>query len=1005
MQKNIFESEYNKLNENQKKAVDSIYGPVMIVAGPGTWKTQIIGLRTANIILKTWTNPENILITTFTDAWVVAIKKRLETFLGSEWYKVYVSTIHSFCQDVIKTFPEKFLHYKAWILIDEVDSIELLKNILDEEISKKNIEVLTNDYDKYIYLKDIKNCIQTLKQEWVSFLEFENIILQQEKKYVEELSEIKPTLKKFKKVKLNQEKHIKKLKELNYLYKIYQNRLFLEEKYDFSDMINFVVSVFEIDEELRYHYAEKFQFIMLDEFQDTNNAQNKIIDLILSVWEEQPNILVVWDDDQSIYRFQWANIENMLDFSFKYKDTKVIVLENNYRSTQPILDLCSALIENNAERLTKKISWLQKKLISNNMKLKNIYIKPTLALLNTKDEEKVYLLNEVKQKLQNWIKPEEIAIIVRNNKEVEELSIFFTQNNISVVSKLNTDILKNDYVNFILKYLNCLDNPFTNNEYFIDIVRSSIVWLNQIDIFKFNKDLYNKNYSRKIPLSFYDEFCQIEKSKIDFLDKKNLIAFRDNFEDLRQKLNNTNFLEFFSYFIDKIWVIPYIEKYGNFDDIQDIFSLFNKIKSFLEINPSLKLKDILTKFDLYKIYNYSIPRQILKKPKSWINILTAHGSKWLEYEIVYIPGLYSWNWDWKKISDKLKLPIWIVWIWLQWESQPIEEERRLFFVACSRAKKELHFSFPSQIDNKLKLQSVFLAEVSPYFENIEIKIEDNLFKRFVINELVNNKLLNYSKAEFDYIEEFLQNYKLSPTDLNVFLENPMIFLQNVVFKYPFVDNDATIFWKIYHRVLELFYLKYKENKVLPKVSYLTSTFELLLKKEILSPKSYEKLLEKWIIWLKGFYEIYKNNIREIVALEYNFRSKWLQFENIPLTWKIDKIEIIMQPQTVALVDYKTGKPKSLAEIKWLDNNWNKKPNEWKYFRQLLFYKLLCELDNEFNSKYDIWSLALDFVEGKEGEYKYIEIPYTMEEYEDFKKELLDAWKKISNIEFWKEILK
>jgi len=97
------------------------------------------------------------------------------------------------------------------------------------------------------------------------------------------LSEIKPTLKKFKKVKLNQEKHIKKLKELNYLYKIYQNRLFLEEKYDFSDMINFVVSVFEIDEELRYHYAEKFQFIMLDEFQDTNNAQNKIIDLILSV--------------------------------------------------------------------------------------------------------------------------------------------------------------------------------------------------------------------------------------------------------------------------------------------------------------------------------------------------------------------------------------------------------------------------------------------------------------------------------------------------------------------------------------------------------------------------------------------------------------------------------------------------------------------------------------------------------------------------------------------------
>jgi len=129
-------------------------------------------------------------------------------------------------------------------------------------------------------------------------------------------------------------------------------------------MINFVLEKMKTDEELKHHYAERFQFIMLDEYQDTNDAQNQIIDMILSVSEDTPNIMTVGDDDQSIYRFQGANIENMLDFSTKYSDTKFIVLEHNYRSNQQILDLSSQLIENNNERLSNKITLVNKKLIA-----------------------------------------------------------------------------------------------------------------------------------------------------------------------------------------------------------------------------------------------------------------------------------------------------------------------------------------------------------------------------------------------------------------------------------------------------------------------------------------------------------------------------------------------------------------------------------------------------------------------------------------------------------------
>lgn len=1044
-----FEKEYNKLNDSQKKAVDTIYWPVMVVAGPWTWKTQIIWLRTANIIQKAKVNPNNILITTFTDAWVIAIKKRLEYFLWSEWHKVVVSTIHSFCQDVIRNFPELFLQYKAWTPIDDVDWLEILKKIIDDLVSKKVVITLTNDYDKYLYLRDIKSRISTLKQEWISFNAFEKIIQNQKISFEEELANIKPTLKKYEKTKQDQEKQIAKLTELNLIYEQFNKYLNQNSLYDFNDMINFVLDAFEKNNDLKIHYAEKFQFIMLDEYQDTNNAQNKIIDLILSVssplstetlwkWNEfwWQNILVVWDDDQSIYRFQWANIENMLDFVFKFEEITTVVLENNYRSTQNILDLCTSLIENNNERLSKRVKNIEKKLISSNPKYKDIFIKPTLFTPNTQELENSYLLNEVKKALENGIPHSEIAIIVRNNKEVESLSQFFIENKIPVTSKLNTDILKNEYVIFILKFLHCLNETNYKENYFIDILRNSILWLNQVDIFKFNKDLYNLNYTKKVKLAVFDKFIDIENSEVLYKEKENLIEFKDKFLDLKTKLSELNFMEFFKYFIDSLKIVEYIEKNWSFSDIEDIYTLFNKIKSFFELDNTFTLEKFLSKIDLYNAYNYSISRQILKTPVSWINILTAHSSKWLEYDIVFVPWLYNWNWDNKKVIDKLKLPNWIAWKWLQTEVDPIEEERRLFFVACSRAKKQLFLSFPLSIQNKIKLSSSFLKEIEWYFENYIFEEQDlqSALESSIKNSL-KTSLLNYSDEEFDYIKEFLESYKLSPTDLNVFLEDPLEFLKNVVFKYPFLDNDATIFWKVYHRVLELFYLKYKEKWILENVSYLTSTFKLLLDREVLTPESYEKLLEKWTQWLKGFYELYKNNNRKILHLEYNFRPKWLNFKWIPITWKIDKIEEISSPLTplleergnspsplgegvggwgqqlaffkesIAIVDYKTWRPKSIWEIKWIDKDWNKKPWEWKYFRQLMFYKLLCELDNEFNSKYEIWSLALDFVEWRDSEYKYIEVPYSSEDYEYFLQELLSSREQISNIDFWKEKLK
>lgn len=1024
-----FQKEYDNLNDEQKNAVDNIDWPVMVVAWPWTWKTQIIWLRTANIILKAQIDPENILITTFTDAWVIAIRKRLIKFLWNDAYKVWVSTIHSFCQEVIKTFPEKFLEYKASYPIDEVDFTENLRNILDKLIEDKKIEELTSDYDKYFYLMDIKSRIWNLKQEWVTLFELSNAIKEQEKVYEEELSNIKPKKswelpKKYETSKASFEKHIKKLNELLIIYDEYNKYLRSNSKYDFSDMINFVLEVFKKDEDLRYYYSEKYQYIMLDEYQDTNNPQNTIIDLILqtSVKNSQnPNIMVVWDDDQSIYRFQWANIENMLDFSLKYQDTKFIVLKNNYRSNQAILDLCTNLIENNNERLSKRIPNIKKELISQTGK-KSLN-KPFLYNSITKEEEYSFILWKIKEKIISWIPKSEIAIITRNNREVEEFSNILEQNWIEVSSKQNTNILKNSYVLFLIKFLKVIKDPYDFESDFIDILRSKIVWINQIDVFKITRNLYISNYNKKIKTRFFDYFLDVDSLEIELKNLEKLVEFRNTFIEIKDIFSNSNLLEGLDFLIKKLDFTNFIDLNWTFDDIEDIYTFLNKIKDFTLSYNDFNLDRLLTKVDLFQKYNYSIPRQILKKTRDWVNVLTAHSSKWLEYEIVFIPNLITWNWDNKKIIDKLKLPAWIVWKWLQKEVDSIEEERRLFFVACSRAKEELYLSFSSSNNSKILLKSVFLEEIIWSFEEIKEKYDENIFDLLVKNS-INNNLIEYNEDEFSYIEEFLQNYKLSATDLNLFLEDPLLFLNNVIFKYPFIDNEATIFWKVYHRVLELFYSKYKENWKLEDKSYLTSTFKYLLEKEFLTDNQREKLLEKWIKWLEWFYKTNKNNFKQIAYVEYDFRTKAIFFEWIPLTWKIDKIELSNNwelkidnewwlswsqlaffKESVSLVDYKTWKAKSIWEIKWIDKNWNKKPWEWKYFRQLLFYKLMFELDFSLSSKYQISSLALDFVEWREWIYKFIEVDYENEDLENLKLEILDSWKKINDLDFWREKLK
>ncbi len=1106
MLENLYTEEFSKLNTAQKKVVKQVNWPVMVVAGPWTGKTQIIWMRTANIIQNAWINPENILITTFTEAWVIAIKKRLAKFIWSDAYKVKVATIHSFSQDIITSYPEKFAQFKASSTIDDIESLQVLTDIIDKNIKNNNIEYLFTAFDRYMYLRDIKDRIGKLKWEWVSFSWFEKLISDLRNDYDEKLETLKSNKrirdleKRTNKDSEAYKKHIWKLTELNLIYREYQDYLKQNSLYDFSDMINFTVEALEKDEDLRYDLAEKFQYIMLDEYQDTNNSQNKLIDLILSVWESK-NIMVVWDDDQSIYRFQGANIENMLDFVGTYPDTKFIVLKNNYRSAQSILDLSTDLIENNTQRLVNKLPDLKKELIArrdykdlNNNKY---------FILQDEILEKLFVLEDINKKSLHLASPKgrgiewkkiknaatslplgetewgpTFAIICRSNKEVESWTKFMHLQEVEVESKLKTNILKNKFVGFILDFLRLIENPDFSDEKLLDILRTDIVDIENIDVISMSKELYKKNYSRSwFMLSLWELIKNIDKGPHSFspkgreveqddwkqalyeieLEEKyrsfaKIVEFRELILELNSELGLYWISRLFQKLLDKIGLVEYIETNWTFSDLEDIFTLFNKIKTLNELNPDLSLKELLNKFELHNKYNIWISRQILKKTNSNIEILTAHSSKWLEYDYVYIPGVYGENWESKRVIDKLKLPLWIAWNWLQFagldekqlktleKETQLQEDRRLFFVATTRAKKELIFTRPAGKDNKPYIDSPFILEagIEPHpnplllGEGTEQSFRDLLKKELLWED---EDLVKTSREEINYISEFLETYKLSPTDLNTFLEEPKQFLRNVVFKYPFTGNEFTIFGNVYHKVLEYATMtKITPHSVFPKGREVATLGEMkekfleLLKYQILTAEERERLTKKWLEGLTWYYEVFKANPRTPLAVEYNFKSRDVVFDWVRITGKVDKVEKISNSlntppsppleggtfwqvplfiEDVAVVDYKTWGIKTEGKIKWVDRYWNKKESfeEGKYYRQLLFYKLLAENDPEFSSKFNVTELALDFVEWKNWEYKYVAIIPENDDYKEFKDLVKDSWEKINNLEFWEEVLR
>ncbi|HMO78641.1 MAG TPA: ATP-dependent DNA helicase [Candidatus Paceibacterota bacterium] len=927
-----FDKAYKNLNKEQKKAVDTIEGPVMVIAGPGTGKTTILTLRIANILLKTDMMPENILALTFTNSGVMAMRKKLLDYIGDRAYRVNIFTFHSFAENIIREFSFYFKELEYSKIITDFQKFKIL-----EEIMKENdFPDLQSPNDPFSSLKQIAGALNDLKQEGLSPKDLLSRIPLWEKEMLssDDLYYKKNTgdykkgdLKPSEKDKIDTK--IKKVKQIANFFQIYQDKLKEQNLYDFNDMILSVLLQLQKNKNLRLDLQEKYQYILVDEHQDTNEGQNKIIEFLTDAkhLNKRPNLFTVGDEKQSIYRFQGASLKTFKHFNKIYNDIIYINLLENYRSGQKILDSAHSLIAHTIPESFKLNSNLTKD------QLVKIY-----QFSNYKFEM-LFLAQDISQKIKSGIAPEQIAIIYRSNKEIEDLKELFVKHKVPYTILSKENLLNDKNISNLINLLKLIENPISN-EY---LSRSLFIDFLKFDPYVVTKilkefDVYNRNGKE-----FLSEFI-LKNDKLKEFDN-----FFEKIKDLKVKSKNLNFAEFFKLFLQETGYLSFMLKSNNGQEqILKIDKIFDEIKRQIDSNKNYSLTDFIKFVDYYLKYNLDIKSD---DPEivGGVNLLTAHKSKGLEFEFVYIINSTRSNWEKSRGFSKISLPI-------SSFKGDIDDERRLFYVAMTRAKKELNISFSvTDWQGKEKEKSQFVDEIdddcvekinTKDFENKNLKEVSNFITHFENK----NKILDK-----DYVTNLFLESNLSVTALNNYLECPNKYLFRSLIKIPEDYQPHSVFGNLIHNSLKSFFVEcFKSQKILPKTKLLNFFNQNIINSSLIG-KDFKKYKERGVSVLDQYYDNHHKTFYFNVLTEQRITKNLIldSGKTIILSGILDKIEFIdsLGSGKINIVDYKTGKTFKEKTDKQEKENLK---------RQLVFYALL--LENYKDNNFSINQMYLDFVQ-------------------------------------------
>ena len=951
-----FERSLKKLNESQRNAVEAIEGPVMVLAGPGTGKTEVLSLRIGNILQKTDAKADNILCLTFSNAGVHSMKKRLKGLIGIESEKIEVSTYHSFGMDII-LHSDLNNENKKKALLTEGQKFMLIEKLLS------NKEVAGSYYDdKPLTTTKIKSTIKIInlfKKELIErtdvadFVERSLIILNNTQEF------------QLKKGGLNAGGK-KVLEEINNfgkdfinIYEAYLKLLEEKNRFEFQDMLTDATYLLQCNPEYLRSLQIKYQYILVDEFQDTNIIHLSLIQLLIKD-VENPNIFIVGDDDQTIYRFQGANLKNIEWVTNMIPDIKCILLDTNYRSTDTILKLAFELISKNKFRHSLKI----KALNAGNQSLINVtYQQPVIHSYDTEEQESFAVCSKIKMRINDLKENETIAVLARTNKELLYVQKWLKYFEIPVKDKAERgNLLNTDYGRIFYYSINCINfldkEPQIASDYFCNLLMESR-YTNEL-VYGFL--LYK---SQKTEASFLAWLKDVENIERLTELKKQAIKIYDLF-NLKARTTEWNGL------FSKIEAFVYhLVKLSPTGDMKTALS--SSVHSFL--NNSFE--SVLDWFNYYYHFSLSIDYNDRISVPAKVYVRTIHASKGNEYDYVYIIGVENTNWEDAR-EPVIKVPK-ILNQFIYTEGNDEEDLRRLLYVGLTRAKKEIEISFhrKSSTDKVLNisrlLNNLIKDKVLTLVENENVLMPDILTDKYTLK--LDEETLNLVKSK-------MLEFKISPSSTNAWENCQNKFFFNNICKLPGTPSSAMSFGSMIHKILEDISLsgnyKITRNDVTKKVNDVFVKFQLYF-----HPQHRNRYKQYALNIVINYLEKFTINNKPFKTEDY----LCCEMDNgVKLNGFIDRIDV--SGNNLLCIDYKTNK---YAEnlIPFIDNE----NHGSDYWRQGMIYKYLIKTNYP---EFETIDMQFHYVAINKN------LQHNTEENEDsFKEWLLSIWHSIHKLQFAK----
>lgn len=913
---NIFEEEYKKLNKAQKEAVDSIDGPVMVIAGPGTGKTQILALRIGNILKKTDIGADGILCLTFTNSAVHAMRERLYKYIGNAASLVHVVTFHKFAGEIIEEFYSVLPFDVAPRILEDAESISICDQILREN----KWEYIRPRGDIGRYFKELKSLISLLKRERLSPEDFkkeiENEILSI-KKDPDNISTRGDSKGKMKKEFIGKIESLERTKEIVEFYKLYEKKKKEEGFMDYDDTIKYALEIIESSEEARAEIREKYLYVLIDEHQDSSGAQS---DLLKAVWqnEEKPNIFAVGDDRQLIYAFGGANISHFEEFKTMFGKTKIIFLTDNYRSTQNILKTADALLSS---------SFSDEKLVAT---LKGSYSLKLIECDYPRDEIIACGLS-IKEKLKNkQVDINDCAILVPKNRQVVSTIRVLKDLGIKVASMQNLSLFETAESETILRVLKICAN--SNDAVSIsEAILDPIIGIPVLSAHEYLYQKHGKEINLQNLLSFQNDlFNKNDAIKIWAEKLKNIV------------LNST---------ITDIYGL--IQIIGNevliktAKDHEELIRRIEVVRSFLHLALSFSEKnrnsviEFIAFIERLKEYGEDVPLATFQNDEG-VKVMTLHGSKGLEFDFVWIAHLDE-NGLMKGKRRNFKLP--------ESVAQKIEEKdelaaKRELYVAITRAKRFCslsysRFSYGGQNQELAKIISDLLNRGGVFERTSFAETENKILAHDPKTYVLTNKEVDSSNVLDKLTKIVAKEYvdtNVSVSLLNNFFECPRKWYFRNLLKLPEPKSESLEFGSIVHESIDKI-LKLRKVPIEKEIEKIVGG-----NKEIL------KIVSRWV----------KTRLSKISDKRENEKSisiKVKEFPHLNIYGKIDLVEELDE-KNIKVTDFKTGNPRKKGDIEKI----NEEGRMSDYMRQLVMYSYLLEQSRK--QKINIQESCLEFLEAK-----------------------------------------